>query len=272
MRAHLLAAVAVIGVMRSDSAAVRLDATTATASFAMSDSTSARGSGPGPVQTEMRNVHLHLDDGIVVDIARLRGEMRSLVAGQPPNFDDSRSYRLHVRSADMWIDMASLTQLLNRYAFAYEGSPLSKISVRATADGRLEQKARLRKGVQVPVSMTASVTTTADGTLRLHVESEKTLGVGTTGLLHLFGLTLQNLVHLDPSRGVVIAGDDIDLDLTKILPPPRMVGRLTRVAIEGDRLHQVIGAVRPGHWHRATRGHATTSTSVVRRCASASSP
>src|SRR5258707_8027021 len=125
----------------------------------------------------------------------------------------------------MWMDTASLTQLMNRHVFAYAGAPLSSISVRTTSDGRLEQKALLHKGVRVPVVMTASVTTTPDGKLRLHVESEKALGVGATGLLHFFGLKLQNLVHLDPDRGVAIAGDDIDLDLAKILPPPHIEGR-----------------------------------------------
>jgi hypothetical protein len=144
------------------------------------------------------------------------------------------------------MDMASLTQLMNRHVFAYKGAPLSSISVRTTADGRLEQKALLHKGVRVPVTLTASVTATPDGKLRLHVESEKTLGIGATGLLHFFGFKLQSLVHLDPDRGVAIAGDDIDLDLAKVLPPPQIIGRLTRVSIDGDRLHQVIGAAETG--------------------------
>ncbi len=194
-----------------------------------------------PVQIEMRNVHLHLEEGVVAQIVRLRGDMRSLVEGEPPDFDDPRSYALYVQSAEMWMDMASLTELMNRHVFAYKGAPLSGISVRTTASGRLEQRAVLHKGVRVPVAMTASVTTTTEGKLRLHVESEKALGIGATGLLHLFGLKVQNLVHLDPDRGVAVAGDDIDLDLAKLLPPPRLVGRLTHVTIEGDRLHEVFG-------------------------------
>jgi hypothetical protein len=197
------------------------------------------------VQIEMRNVRLHLDEGIVADITRLRGEMRS-VSGGPPNFDDTSSYILYVQSAEMWMDSASLTELMNRHVFAYKGAPLSNISMRTTADGRLEQKALLHKGVRVPVTMTASVAATPEGKLRLHVESEKALGVGATGLLHLFGLKVQSLVHLDPARGVAISGDDIDLDLTKVLPPPHIVGRLTRVDVDGDRLHQVIGAAESG--------------------------
>jgi hypothetical protein len=204
-----------------------------------------RASASAPVQIEMRNVRLHLDDGVVADITRLRGEMRS-VGGGPPNFDDPNSYTLYVRSAEMWMDTASLTQLMNRHVFAYQGAPLSNLELRATPDGRIEQKAILHKGVRVPVTMTASVAATPEGKLRLHVESEKALGVGATRLLHLFGLNAQSLVHLDPGRGVTISGDDIDLDLTKVLPPPHIVGRLTRVEVDGDRLHQLIGTAETG--------------------------
>ena len=37
-----------------------------------------------PVQIEMRNVQLHVDDGIVLAIDRLRGEMISKSPGRPP--------------------------------------------------------------------------------------------------------------------------------------------------------------------------------------------
>ena len=54
-----------------------------------------------PVQIEMRNVQLHVDDGIVLAIERLRGEMISKSPGRPPVFDDGRSYVLKVSSATM---------------------------------------------------------------------------------------------------------------------------------------------------------------------------
>ena len=38
----------------------------------------------------MKNVRLHMDEGIVLDISRLRGEMVPVKAGQAPVFDDPR--------------------------------------------------------------------------------------------------------------------------------------------------------------------------------------
>src|SRR5688572_24126517 len=40
-----------------------------------------------PVQIEMKNVRLHMDDGIVLNVRDLRGEMVSQAQG-PPVFDD----------------------------------------------------------------------------------------------------------------------------------------------------------------------------------------
>src|ERR1051325_11694023 len=149
----------------------------------------ASASGPprAPVQIEMKNVRLHLDGAVVLDVHSLRGEMISRTSA-PPVFDDSRSYVLHVATADIAIDMASLSALLNKHVFAYEGAPLSDIQMSTTADGRLEQKATLHKGVPVPVAMIASVSATPDGRIALHVESMKAAGVPAKGLMSLFGL------------------------------------------------------------------------------------
>src|SRR2546425_9322348 len=65
-----------------------------------------------PVQIEMKNVRLHLDEGIVLDVRSLRGEMVSKIAG-PPVFDDSRSYLMRVSRAELSMDMPSLTSLMN---------------------------------------------------------------------------------------------------------------------------------------------------------------
>jgi hypothetical protein len=54
------------------------------------------------------------------------------------------------------MDMSSLTHLMNDYLFAYEGAPLRDISVEID-EGRLKQKATLRKGVPIPITTKATV-------------------------------------------------------------------------------------------------------------------
>ena len=46
----------------------------------------------------MRNVRLHVDEGIVLNVDKLRGVMVSRSAGAAPVFDDQRSYVLHLQA------------------------------------------------------------------------------------------------------------------------------------------------------------------------------
>lgn len=190
-----------------------------------------------PVQIEMRNVRLHAAEGVILDIASLRGEMVSRRANQPPVFDDQQSYVLQVSSAEISMDMSSLTHLLNDYVFAYEGSPLRGIRVDVD-EGRLAQKATLHKGIPLPISLKATVSTTPDGRLRLKTEKVSAIGVPAKSLIHLFGLELEDLVSLKNRRGIEIDGDDVILSPGQVLPPPEIRGRLQSVAIAGDRLVQ----------------------------------
>ena len=105
-----------------------------------------------PVQIEMKNVRLHADEGIVLEVRHLRGEMIPRAAGQPPIFDDQRSYTLRLHAADVAMDMTSLTNLMNHHIFAFENAPLSDITVEID-EGQLKLKGKLHKGLTVPISM-----------------------------------------------------------------------------------------------------------------------
>ena len=187
----------------------------------------------------MRNVRLHLDEGIVLAISRLRGVMVSRSAGTPPVFDDSNSYVLRLQTATMSMDVASLQNLMNRYVFAYQGSPLKDLTVQVE-DGRLKMKGKLHKGVDVPFSTTATVSTTQDGRLRLHAESMKAMGVPAKGLLGLFGLELDDVMEIKKRRGLEVQDNDIIITAGQVLPPPEIVGRLAKVSVSGNSLLQVF--------------------------------
>ena len=73
--------------------------------------------GTDIVDAEMRHVDFHIDSGIVLRIARLRGSLSPTLAGTPPTFDDKKSFTLRMHSADIAIDTLSLAVLLNRHVF-----------------------------------------------------------------------------------------------------------------------------------------------------------
>jgi hypothetical protein len=191
------------------------------------------------VQIEMKNVRLHATDDIILDVTYLRGTMVSRSAGTPPVFDDQQSYVLRVRRADVALSMASLQNLLNRQVFAYEGAPVKKLTV-TTDHGQLAMKGTLHKGVDVPFSMKASVSTTPDGRMRLHTESIKAVGVPAKGLLEFFGVKLDAVMNVKARKGIEIQDNDIIIAAGQVLPPPEIAGRLARVSVSGDRLVQVF--------------------------------
>jgi hypothetical protein len=197
-----------------------------------------RAAGPD-VQIEMKNVRLHPADGIVLDVANLRGTMVSRTAGAPPVFDDQRSFVLHLHHAELSLDVTSLQNLLNQFVFAYDGAPVKQLTVQ-TDHGQLALKGKLHKGLDVPFSVKASVSVTTDGRMRLHTESMKAVGVPAKGLLELFGLKLEDVMNVKARKGVEIQDNDIIIAAGQVLPPPEIAGRLARVTVSGNRIVQVF--------------------------------
>jgi hypothetical protein len=192
-----------------------------------------------PVQIEMKNVRLHADEGIVLEVRHLRGEMVSKAAGQPPVFDDQRSYTLRLHTADVAMDMTSLTNLMNHHIFAFENAPLSDITVEID-EGQLKLKGKLHKGLTVPISMKADVVPTPDGRMRLKTEKVSALSVPAKKLMDLFGLQLDEVVSLKERRGIEIQDNDVIIAPGQVLPPPEIQGRLSHVAIVNGRLQQTF--------------------------------
>ena len=191
----------------------------------------------------MKDVVLHMDEGVLMHVTRLHGEMVPTKIGQPPVFDDPRSYVLRVAEADLSMDMSSLSVLLNRHVFGDEHAPLTDITV-TVEDGRLKQKGTLHKGVPLPFSAEATVSAAPDGRMRLHAETTRVLGIPAKKVMGIFGLSLDDVVTLRNQRGVEIRDDDILIDAGRVLPPPRIEGRLARVDLANGRLHQVFASGR----------------------------
>jgi hypothetical protein len=204
-----------------------------------------------PVAIAFRNVHLHVVDGVVLEVRHIQGALLSTKAGKPPVFDDQGSFKLRIDSGEVAMTPQSLTRLLNDHVFAYEKSPITGIDV-SIEDGKLKQKGTLHKGVAVPFTVIAEISATADGRIRLHPTDIKTIGIPSEGLMKLFGLELDDLVKSNQSHGIEIVDNDFLLDPGRLLPEPGITGRLTAVSLEQDRVVQRFG--------KATRGGPLAAT------------
>ncbi len=193
----------------------------------------------GPVEAEMRHVLYHVDDRVMLQIGFLRGALVP-TGDEPPWFDDPESFTLAIDTGHVTISVASLTALLNRYVFNYEGTPLEDLAV-TIDDGQLKQTGTLHKVIDLPFTIRATLSTTPDGRLRLHPTSVKVIGIGVKGLMRTFGLELENLVKVRRERGVEIVGDDFLLAPAGLLPPPRIDGRVTAVRLGHESIEQTFG-------------------------------
>jgi hypothetical protein len=192
-----------------------------------------------PVAARMRHVLFHLGQGIEMRVNDLDGHLVSAAAG-PPTFDDVNSYVVEIRYARVSLTAASLTNLMNNYVFAAADAPLKKLKIEIEGN-ELRQSGVLVKGVPVPFRLRASIAATADGKIRLHPASMRAAGFLSKRVLDFFGLELERLVKVNPATGVTIDGDDLLLDPERLLPPPRIKGRLTRAWIENGEVVQEFG-------------------------------
>ncbi|HEU5249477.1 MAG TPA: hypothetical protein VFW15_05770 [Thermoanaerobaculia bacterium] len=191
----------------------------------------------------MRNVHFRVDEAVVLEIRSLSGSLISTHPGETPVFDDKASFYLKIRSAEIAMNSASLANLMNRYVFADPDSPLKKISINIEGD-QIRQKAKLGR-VGVPIEMTGKLDVTPEGRIRLHPTAIKLMHMPVRGLMSLFKLKLGKLIDLKKARGVETSGNDIVMDPGRMLPPPRIEGRISTVRMEPDRLVQFFGEDRP---------------------------
>src|SRR6185503_11742594 len=92
--------------------------------------------------------------------------------------------------------------------------------------GHLVQHGVMHKGIDIPFTITAEVSPTKDGRLRIHPLKIEVCKVNGKPLLDLLHITLEKVLDLSQARGVSVEKNDLVLDPARALPPPRMVGRL----------------------------------------------
>jgi hypothetical protein len=196
----------------------------------------AQGERGRDVAVQMRHVDFHVDSSIVLHVDYLRGALEPTSPEHSPYFDDKSSFSLAIDSARIGITPKGLSDLLNRYIFAYPGSPLRRLTI-SIEKGRIKQQGTMRG---ISFTTLSDLTLTSGGELRLHPISVKAAGIGVGGLMKFFGLHLDKLVKLKGSRGVRIQKDDFFLSPPDLLPPPMVKGRVGGVEVSDSEIVQVF--------------------------------
>jgi hypothetical protein len=196
------------------------------------------------VSTRMQNVNFHLGKGVELTVTTLSGRLVGPAAGKPVTFDDVNSYVLEIDAARVSMTPDSLTNLMNNVVFADSNAPIKKLKIDIEG-AELKQSGVLRKGVDVPFTMRARLDVTSDGRLRIHPTSMKAAGFLSKRVLDFFGLELEKLVKVSDGSPVQVDGDDLLLDPERLLPPPRIRGRLTKTWISNGVVVEQFGPDKP---------------------------
>src|SRR5262245_29151534 len=196
------------------------------------------------VEVDMRNVDLHVTPQIELQVRHLRGRFIPAGTRVAPYLDDPRSYTVAVDTGEVAVDLPSLNAIVTD-ALARGRSNVSRVQISIDDNGQLRQKGVVKKGVSVPFDMKASLGVTSDGLIRIHSESVKGFGVPVNPLLKLFRLQTDDLIRVESGHGIRVEGNDLLLDVSKLLPPPGFHGTVTSVRVERDSLIQVFGPGTP---------------------------
>ncbi len=191
------------------------------------------------VKVQMRNVLYHFSDSVVVHIQTLNGEVVPTGENKFPVFDDKKSFNIEINSGEIAIDTVSLANVLNSYVFARPGAPLEGISIRIDK-GLLKIKGKLTKG-GIPFETDGVLSPTADGKIRMHSKKIRALHLPVKGLMELFNVALDDFVKTNKIPGVAVDQNDLILDLSQILPPPHIEGKVTAIRFAGNTLVQTFG-------------------------------
>lgn len=194
-----------------------------------------RGSG-GVTRFLARNVAYRLDKNISMQLVELNADvLLKDPAGVfvPANKND---YAIQIHSAKVVKGPKDMEWLMNTYVFNDADSPLKELKIK-TNGTKLGMSGKMKKGVWVGFEMEGDLSATPEGKIRLHPTLVKSLGIRVDGLMGLIGLDMAKLLKTKAEKGVALDGNDILMDVSKLFPPPRMLGKVSRVEV---RPNQVI--------------------------------
>jgi hypothetical protein len=197
--------------------------------------------GKPSVDVDMRNVDLHITPQIDLNIRHLRGRFIAASTRSAPYLDDPQSYTVVVDTGEVAVDLDSLNAIVAR-ALEQGRSNVRRVQITIDQNGQLRQKGVVKKGISVPFDMKASLGITPDGLIRIHSESVKGFGIPVNPLLKVLRVQTDDLIKVDAGHGIRVEGNDLLLDVSRLLPPPGFHGRLTSVRAERGALTQVFGA------------------------------
>jgi hypothetical protein len=219
----------------------------ATADSVAADSAAHATGAQAPTRIEIVGVDLRVFEDAVIRVRRLEGTVVGNQPGRPIPLDDPRAYAIEIESGEIWIGYHDLSRVMNVYTF--KGGPIGSLEMAREEDaderGRVELKGRLKSGLGLPFEIEGTPEPTPDGRIRIRTEAIQALEISVGGLMHALGLEPGDIMGGMEERGLTFDGDDMILDASRALPPPRMRGSVTAIRVEDEGMLLTFGPTRP---------------------------
>lgn len=193
--------------------------------------------GPaGTTRFLAHNIIYRLDPQVSMLLKDLNADVVLKNPNQPFVPANKNDYSILIHQAQVEKGPKSLAALMNNYVFATPNAPIRNVAIKFIGN-EIDMTGQMHKGVWVSFEMKGTLAPTPDGKIAMTASEIKSLDVPVNGLMNLVGLKMSSLMTLDPSTGMTVDGNTIIMDLSKLYPPPRMMGHVTQVSISNNRLH-----------------------------------
>lgn len=189
----------------------------------------ARDSGAQALSLEANNVDFDVTGDIGFHIQHLAATLEPVTAGEPVQFDDPRTFVIHIHNGEVTLPPKALNALFNQHILEYAPRPLNDMKITTSDDG-LAAEADLRlwswfPGIWLGAKLVGPITLNQDNMLVYSPQDVRVLGIPLGGLLRTLGIKLSWLLSVD-REGASLVGNDLILDHRKVFPPPALAGNI----------------------------------------------
>lgn len=193
---------------------------------------------PGTARLWAKNAKLMMEEGITLLLDKLQAQIVVHDANSPLIPEKRESYDFNIQVGRMAMDEASISNLMNRYAFPSEvRSPLYDIKVSlpeglVVLDGTL----RINRFMAIALHMTTAVAVTAEGLLEMTPIEIKSGAVPVDKIMNMLGMELGRMMPGGETTAMRFEGDRILINPTALFPAPKATGRMIHAEVTGEHL------------------------------------
>lgn len=196
------------------------------------------------VGIEMANVLFRYSPSLGVTVVALRGGLVPTPGHAVPSFNDPASFVVGTDAAEIRVNAAQLTALMNTWLLRSPKAQLKDVRIQIAGDA-LRIRGTMKAGLHLPFEATADLSLAPDNRIRLTVHQVHAAKLPVKSLMDALGFSMENLISQKGLRGLSVDKNSFLIDPQTAFPPPQIRGRLSAVRIAGANLVLSFGHGEP---------------------------